>query len=363
MREIDTGTLLAMVDAEELLSIIDVREPEEFDEWSIPGARNIPLSELDLRMAEIPDGVIVTVCAAGTRAATAAALLEANDRESLVLSGGMAAWARTYDDVAFHVGDVTVVQVRRRGKGCLSYVVGGAAGCIVIDPSLDLERYTSISRARGLEITAVVDTHLHADHLSGARLLAEITGATLLVNHDDGFAFDAAPLIDGAALKLGNDISLSVLVASTPGHTMGSTTLALADVALFTGDTLFIESVGRPDLADRAEEFAGALFDSLHQRILPFPDETVILPAHVGTSIPVRSGELVGATLGELRASLPALSLDEEAFIAWASTRATPRPPNYEEIVRANRSGSVVEEGVRRDLEQGPNRCAVDSAD
>jgi len=359
--EIDVGALLGLLDEDPGLELIDVREPDEFAAWSIPRALNIPLGELAERIDEVGHGTIVTVCAAGTRAAEAVALLADEGRDARVLAGGMAAWGRAYDDVALSVGPATVIQVRRRGKGCLSYVIGGTDACLVIDPSLDIERILSITRARAWNVTHVADTHLHADHLSGARLLAETTGAQLVVNHDDAFAYEGLAVTDGMRIEIGAEVAIEVHVTPTPGHTTGSTTFALGDQVLFTGDTLFVESVGRPDLAERAREFAASLYDSLHSKVLAHSDDALVLPAHVGPSVEIRGGRLVGEHLGNLRRTLPALQMERPAFIDWASSQAAPRPPNYVDIVEANIAGLPLAEERRSLLEQGPNRCAVDA--
>ena len=357
MPEINVGDLLEVIDT---VTVIDVRSPGEFEEWSIPSAINLPLEEIEGRVTEVPRGTIVLVCAAGRRASLATDILASHGLDSLVLSGGMGAWGRAYDEVARTFGAVTVVQIRRRGKGCLAYVVGGADTCIVIDPSLDIERPVAVAQSRGWAISYVVDTHLHADHLSGARLLAEATGATLLLNGADPFTYEGSPLLDGSELFFDPHASLKVSAVATPGHTRGSTTFALSDEVLFTGDTLFVDSVGRPDLAEHAREFAKDLFGSIHDQLLTRRDGTLVLPAHFGPGVEVRADRFVGATLGSLRASLPALSMSEASFIDWASSRTSQTPPNYQSIIEANISGAVINEADRALLEFGPNRCAVD---
>jgi glyoxylase-like metal-dependent hydrolase (beta-lactamase superfamily II)/rhodanese-related sulfurtransferase len=360
MAEIEAGGLLSMLGAGEVVSVIDVRSPEEYDQWAIPGAVNLPLDTLEDRLGEVPDeGLVVLVCALGERASKAQEILSAHGIASSVLAGGMSAWGRTYDEVALVTDDVTVVQIRRRGKGCLSYVIGASERCVVIDPSTDLERPIAVAQARGWRITHVADTHLHADHVSGARMLAEATGATLVVSDQDAYCFEVDPLPADASIPLGPGRSLGVEVVATPGHTTGSIMLVLDDLALFTGDTLFVEGVGRPDLADRAEEFAAELYHSIHERILSRPDSMLVLPAHFGARVDVREGELVGATLGELRASLEALRLPEDEFVTWASTEVTERPANYVEIMAANRGLIHLSSEEIAQLELGPNRCAV----
>ena len=351
--------LVGLLDSDERLFLLDVREPDEVAEWKIPGVHNVPIDRLNARVGEVPAGAdVVVICAAGTRAERAAAILADYGVASRVLEGGMSAWGSTYDTVAEEVGGAVVVQVRRRGKGCLSYVIGAADRAVVIDPSLDVELYRRVASERGWAITHVLDTHLHADHLSGARDLATTSGAVLLLNPADPFTFDFEPLRDGLRIELAPGVALSVEAVSVPGHTEGSTMYRLGDVAVFTGDTLFLESVGRPDLADQAEPFAHHLFHSLHERILPLSDDVMVFPAHFGPSVAVHAGRFVASRLGALRPTLPALALGEDDFVAWAIAHVTDRPPNYRHIVLIN-MGREAMSAASGELELGPNRCAI----
>lgn len=339
--------------------LLDVREPEEFEAWSIPGARNIPLGQLATRRNELPaSGELVVVCASGARSSQAVAALRAQGVHAVNLAGGMQAWACVYDTVDLVLGPVTVVQVRRRGKGCLSYVVGSGEEAFVIDPSLDLDEYLQVAADRGWRISRVFDTHLHADHVSGARALAAAAGARLHLNPADPFDFAFEPLADGQSIPLGEGTTFSVTAFATPGHTRGSAVFDVGGVALLTGDTLFVDGVGRPDLADRAEEFARDLHRSLHSKVVSLPAGTLVLPSHHGESVTIVPGRVLGATIDELRRTVPQLTWSEEEFVRWAAGRATPRPPHYAEIVRINMGSGAASDEARR-LELGPNRCSA----
>jgi glyoxylase-like metal-dependent hydrolase (beta-lactamase superfamily II) len=328
--------------------ILDVRNPDEVAAWAIPGAVNIPLGDLAARASEIPrDHELVVVCASGGRSSQATEALSQAGFDAHNLTGGMTA------------GAATIVQVRRRGKGCLSYVIGSGGEAFVVDPSLDVDQYLEVAAARGWQITKVFDTHLHADHLSGARALAAATGATVHLNPADSFEFDYTPLTDGERHPLPGGAELSVAVMHTPGHTLGSTIYLVGDHAVLTGDTLFVDGVGRPDLADRAEEFAHSLFHSLQERVLSLPDDTFVLPGHYGEGVPVHPHRPVGAPLAALRATLEPLRLDEDDFVVWATQRAVPRPPNYVEIVKANMGRPETPADLLARLELGPNRCSA----
>jgi len=341
------------------LYLVDVREPDEVEAWSIAGAHNFPLATLESSIADIPqDKDLVVVCAKGSRALKGAEILAAHGLASRVLDGGMSAWSSTYDHVIGEFAGATVVQVRRRGKGCLSYVIGAGERAVVIDPSLELSQYFDVARANGWTITHVLDTHLHADHISGARELAAAAAAALWLNPADPFHFEFEPLVDGKSIELEPGVDLKVSSVSVPGHTEGSTMYQLAEKAIFTGDTLFLESVGRPDLADEAVDYAHHLYHSLHERVLPLDDDITVFPAHFGQGVEVHRGEFVAKKLGSLRTALPALALDEQAFVDWAVANVKDRPGNYQQIVRINVGQDTIE-GDASELESGPNRCAI----
>ena len=336
-RDIDAEELARRLGTDAEPYVVDVREPDEVAAWAIPGAVNVPTGALPGRVDEFPrDREVVVVCASGSRSAAAADLLARAGLHVSNLRGGMSAWGRTYDRVVVEDGDVRVVQVRRRGKGCLSYVIGAVDEAFVIDPSIDVDVYREVAAEHGWHITRVFDTHLHADHLSGARALAADAGASLHLNPHDTFDFEFEPLHDGETFRLGADVELTVAALTTPGHTEGSTIYFVGDRIVLTGDTLFVDGVGRPDLAERAEEFSHNLYRSLHERVLTLPDATLVLPGHYGDEVVVLPGEPVGATLGELRRTLRPLRMDEDAFVEWATSLATERPPGYTEIIRAN---------------------------
>ena len=359
-RDAEPAELAARLGTSDQPFVLDVREPVEFAAWSIPSAVNIPIGELEARVSEVPtDRDVVTVCASGSRSSMAAEVLSRAGRRVANLAGGMAAWAMVYDAVTVELDEVRVVQVRRRAKGCLSYLVGAGDLAFVVDPSLDTEVYRRLADEHGWRIVRVFDTHLHADHLSGARLLAEETGASIHLNPADTFAFAYEPLRDEDRFELPGRVRFRVAAIHTPGHTRGSTIYVVADRLVLSGDTLFVDSVGRPDLADRAEEFAHNLYHSLHDKVLSLPDDAFVLPGHYGEDVIVAPDRPVGVALGELRQVLAPLSYDEDQFVSWATARAAPRPPNYAEIIQANMGRSDVPLLALRQLEVGPNRCST----
>ncbi|MCL4423200.1 MAG: rhodanese-like domain-containing protein [Actinobacteria bacterium] len=360
VRQLDPVELASMLGTDSEPFLLDVREPDEVSAWSIPGAVNIPLQELAARASEIPtDKHVVVLCAVGGRSAPASEALARAGWTVSNLVGGMSGWATVYDEVEMTVGSATLVQVRRRAKGCLSYVLGSGEEALALDPSMDIDIYIQLAARHGWKITRVMDSHLHADHLSGARSLAQATGASLYLNPADTFHFPFIPLADGDTFILPGGIEVAVTTMHTPGHTEGSTVLVVSDKFVLTGDTLFVDGVGRPDLAERAEEFARNLHDSLSNRVLTLAEDTVVLPAHYGDAVKVRPGEPVAKTIGSLRVDLAPLSYSQSEFIRWASARTTERPPNYVEIIHANMGAPRIPPVALRRLELGPNRCSA----
>jgi hydroxyacylglutathione hydrolase len=226
--------------------------------------------------------------------------------------------------------------------GCLahaSYLIGGTNGeAAVIDPRRDVEEYIEDARNAGLTIKYVIESHLHADFVSGHVELAKRTGATILLGANSGAAFAHRPIEDGDVIILG-DLNLSFF--ATPGHTPEGVTILAQSPGqpdrLFTGDTLFLGDVGRPDLVGAkgysAEQMASMLYRSLREKIMPLSDETEVWPAHgAGSACGKNMSDERVSTLGRQRVqNLPlqlALRGEEEAFVRYA-TEGLDTPPAY----------------------------------
>lgn len=360
---------LRPADLREILSrgdpvfILDVRTPEEFAGWHIPGAVNIPIDRVEVDPDSVPvpaDRPVVAVCAHGNRSARATAVLRARGVDAWNLVGGMVGWNGVYEAVAVPVGlpGVEVIQVRRPGKGCLSYLVRAGSAAVAVCPTVHIDEFIRLAADRNAEIFAVLDTHLHADHVSGARELAARTGAALLLSRLEPYEFDGfVPVDDGFELPLADGISLVALL--TPGHTPGSVTFRLGDVALFTGDTLFVESIGRPDLRDNAGAQARDLYRTYAERLSSLPADMLVLPAHFGEAVPYRWGEPIADRLGAILDRLPVIRLNEAEFVREVLAQLPEQPPNFRAIQAINRSGVAPEPAQVAELEAGPNRCAV----
>jgi glyoxylase-like metal-dependent hydrolase (beta-lactamase superfamily II)/rhodanese-related sulfurtransferase len=347
------------------VTVLDVRPAAERAEWSIPGSlhadayealrRRDPNALADFRPTN--GGPVVTVCAAGKTSMLAAERLRAGGVDAVSLQGGMRAWSLAWNtaEVPCPGNTAQIVQLRRTGKGCLSYLIGSNGDAVVVDASLEPQIYHRVADDHGWHIRTVLETHVHADHVSRARALAVDTGARLCLPTTDRVSFEYAPLKDGDTVRVG---SAGLRVFHTPGHTPESACYLLDDRALFTGDTLFLAAVGRPDLEateEQARHRAHVLRASL-QRLVALPPETVILPAH--TSEPVAfDGQPISATLEEVQARTSLLRETEETFVSQILTRLPPTPPNHHRIVALNEAGTLPDDPT--ELEAGANRCAV----
>ena len=232
-------------------------------------------------------------------------------------------------------------QLVKEDLGCASYLVGDtdAGICAVVDPRLDLvEDILELVAAKGMRVTAVIETHLHADHLSGHRELARCTGATIYVHELANAAYPHTPLKDGDELW-GGVVKLRVI--HTPGHRPEHIALAVSDTSrsddpwlVLTGDSLFIGDVARPDLAVAAEEGAAALYESIFERLLHLDDGVEVYPAHVAGSLCGRGmSHKTSSTIGFERKHNPAVSpRPRTTFIADLTANLPPRPPNMRGI-------------------------------
>jgi glyoxylase-like metal-dependent hydrolase (beta-lactamase superfamily II) len=244
-------------------------------------------------------------------------------------------------------------QVIHEDLGCASYLVGdtGSGEAAVVDPQWDIDPYLDLARLHGVRIQHVLETHNHADHVSGHGRLARATGATIHINRLAGAEYEHEPFDDGWALELGEGTTIEAI--HTPGHRPEHTSFLLRDaarggdpVAILTGDSLFVGDVARPDLAVEPREGAADIFRSLHQRLLALPDEVEVWPGHLGGSLCGSSGiDLkTSSTIGFERRHNRALGFDDEdEFVDDAVASIGSRPPNVEHIVGLNR-GPLVEE-------------------
>jgi hydroxyacylglutathione hydrolase len=235
--------------------------------------------------------------------------------------------------------------------GCLShasYMLGSDGIAAVVDPQRDVGIYLEEARKHDLEIQYVIETHLHADFVSGHRELAAITGAKIYLGAKAGASFPHVPVEDGDELAFGK---CRLKFLETPGHTIESISIVVTDLekpdrpmAVFTGDTLFIGDVGRPDLSGdmTPQQLAGLLFDSLHSKLLNLPDDVLVYPAHGAGSLCGRQmSNARSSTIGQEKISNYALRpQSREEFVQLLTAELPERPGYFALDVEINRAGA-----------------------
>jgi glyoxylase-like metal-dependent hydrolase (beta-lactamase superfamily II) len=370
---ITSEELFARLRDGEATTVLDVRDRDEFEAWHVDGRAAAAVQRPHVKfvaasatgtvadlVADLADPIVV-VCARGQSSAQVAEMLIEEGRDAANLAGGMEAWAEYYAAAEVPHDEATVVQYQRPSSGCLAYLVVSGDEAAVVDPLRAFaDRYVADAEAHGATLTYAVDTHVHADHVSGVRTLAE-SGADVVLPagaDDRGLAFEPdRRLADGDSLRVGDVLIDAVAL---PGHTTEMTGLALGDLHL-VGDTLFLRSVARPDLeagAEGAPELARRLHATLGERIRALPDDSRIAPGHFADPADARDRLYVDA-LPALVGSIPALSMDEDAFVDHVVSDVPPRPNNYERIIDVNLGRETADDETAFELELGPNNCAV----
>lgn len=362
---IDRETLQHWLEQGEPVTVVDLQPEEAYREWRIPGSIHFdkyealkagdPAAMEDVELPE--DRPVVTVCPRGKTSALAAEQLRARGYDAQSLAGGFRAWSLAWNaaEIALPSSPASVLQVRRTGKGCLSYLVASDGEAAVVDASVEPEVYLRLADEHGWRISAVVETHIQADHVSRSQTLAEQTGAALYLPAQERVSFPHTAVHDGDAIPVGRALLRAL---HTPGHTPESTSYLLDRDAVFTGDTLFLRGVGRPDL-DASEGEAARRAGELHEslvRLSQLGDEVQVLPAHTSEPVPF-DGAPLAATLSDVRERVDALRKSKQRFVDSVIAHLPPPPPNFDRIVELNEAGHVPDDPS--ELEAGANRCAA----
>lgn len=356
----------------EALFILDVRNQDAFQDWKIEGEKfdylNVPYFDLldgvEEILPQIPsDKEVLVVCAKEGSSIMIAEMLSDEGMDVSYLQGGMKSWSEYLEPVK--VGDLQgggeLYQFVRIGKGCLSYMVVSNGEAAIIDSTRMTDVYVDFANKLDAKITHVFDTHLHADHISGGRTIAEKTNATYWLPPKDAteVVFEYKPLKDGETVQIGQT-TISIDALYSPGHTIGSTSFVIDGTYLLSGDILFIDSIGRPDLAGLAEDWVGDLRESLYSRYKELSSELIVLPAHFMVIEELNDNGTVAKKLGTLYAENHGLNIeDEQVFRDMVTKNLPPQPNAYQEIRQTNMGIMTPDEDYQREMEIGPNRCAV----
>ncbi|MGY0692771.1 MBL fold metallo-hydrolase [Virgibacillus sp. FSP13] len=373
-KTITTKELAKKVINHEETLILDVRNTDEFDNWKIEGGKVEVINEPYFNLLDGIDPIadklqkdqeIIVVCAKGGSSEMIADFLEEADFTNVYsLEGGMKAWSEHLEPVK--IGDLSdggsLYQFVRLGKGCLSYFIVSNGEATIVDANRMIDIYEDFSKEQGAQIKHVIDTHLHADHISGGRKLAEKVGGEYYLPPKDAteVTFDYTPLEDGKDIIVGNT-SVQVQPVYSPGHTIGSTSFIVDDTYLLTGDILFVKSIGRPDLAGLAEDWVGDLRNTLYSRYKKLSENLIVLPAHYSFAEELGKDGKVSARLGDLYGRNSGLQVDDEnEFRKMVTENLPPQPNAYEDIRKTNMGKITPDTDKQKEMETGPNRCAVE---
>ncbi|MGE7666453.1 MBL fold metallo-hydrolase [Ureibacillus composti] len=354
------------------LFILDVRNHDAYEDWKIEGHNfeylNIPYFELldgvDEVFSKLPnDQDVLVVCAKEGSSIMVAEMIAEAGRNVFYLEGGMKSWSSYLEPIK--VGDLTgggeLYQFVRLGKGCLSYMIISEGEAAIIDAVRFTDVFTNFAKEKNVDIKHVFDTHLHADHISGGRQIAEATGATYYLPPKDAkeVVFDYTPLEDNLTVKIGS-AQINVSALYSPGHTIGSTSFIIDSKYLLTGDILFIDSIGRPDLAGLAEDWVGDLRETLNIRYRELTEELIVLPSHFMNIDELNADGTIAKRLGDLFAENHGLNIEsEEAFHHTVTDHLPPQPNAYQQIRQVNMGKIFPNYDEQTEMEIGPNRCAV----
>ncbi|WP_324760886.1 MBL fold metallo-hydrolase [Haloarcula sp. GH36] len=377
VESVDPDMLKDRIDAGEDVTLLDARMQSDYEEWRIDGENvtsiNVPYFEFleddidEEVLKQIPaDREVTVLCAKGGASEYVAGTLAERGYDVNHLEDGMNGWASIYEavEVERYDGAGTLLQYQRPSSGCLGYLLYDDGEAAIIDPLRAFtDRYLADADDLGVDLQYALDTHIHADHISGVRDLdAEgVEGIIPEAAVDRGvtYADELTTAADGDTFQVGD---ATIEVVYTPGHTTGMTSYLVDDSLLATGDGLFVESVARPDLEEGDEgapDAARMLYESLQERVLTLPDETLIGGAHFSDAAEPASDGTYTASIGELVAEMDALTMEEDEFVDLILSDMPPRPANYEDIIATNLGQNAVDDEEAFTLELGPNNCAA----
>lgn len=391
LKEWTVQELKEHLDHDEKIYIFDVRSRDAFSTWKIedrktPATLNVPYREIAERggkddpvasviayakqelTEKLPKGQpIVAVCSMGNSSKVIAQGLQQLGYDAISLQGGMTAWGNLYEfKPVVESRDLSVTQVSRPARGCLSYMIASQGEAVVVDALRHTENYLNFAREKKLRIALVLDTHAHADHISGGPTLAEQLGVFYYLHPYDAIhpidvlpaAITFEPLRDGQEFPIGK---ASIQTIHIPGHTLGNVAYLVNGKYLIAGDSIFLESIARPDLGGRGETWAPLHYRSL-RKLLELPDATTVLPGHFSSPREANEQGLYTATLGEIKRKNEGLRMAEKSeseFVKYILSSLPQFPPQYVDIKRVNAGLLAIDDEKAAELELGRNVCAL----
>lgn len=382
--QLSTQELYRVLQRENDIFLVDVRNKDEYDSWKIetrytPETINIPYFEFfeneEESLSKIPkERPIVLVCAVGGASDFVAAMLEEEGIPASNIAEGMAGWGKLHIfRPVIETKAYQIYQVDRVARGCLSYVLISDGKAVIIDPLRHIHYYEEFLKSKGATLELILDTHGHADHISGGSELSDKTGAPYFLHPYDGIhPFDMLPAkLDYKMMHHEQEFKVGefdVRVLHVPGHTLGQVNFLVRasddSQYFFTGDNIFIQSFGRPDLGGQGEAWAPIVYETIFETVKEnVPDDALVLPGHYANPNEAGPDGLFAKTLGVIWQENKDLSnSDRERFIDFVLSHLPDMPPQYVQIKRVNAGLVHPDEEEASELELGKNICALSTA-
>ena len=359
--------------------LLDVRSPSDFGRFQIEGPnpiqmKNVPYidfsdEEEEESVAKVPrDKKIRIVCAKeGSAKYVGEVLIKHGFEDVAYLEGGIKTWGNLLvpKQVDRSAKDYSLYQFVRPAKASCSYGLVYKDEIMIFDPTKEFDFYKTFASEKGCRIVKTFETHLQADYISGSPAIARETGADLMANENDfhGAAFSYRAIQDGTVFRF-TDGGPEVKAIHTPGHTPGSTSYVIDDTYIITGDTVFLVSIGRPDLGGKVEEWAQLLFDTLGAKVGKMNPELVVLPGHFMSWEEADTRLIFQDTLAAIKEKNKAIfSIDNSAhFIRFIKDNMREQPEVYAKIRQVNAGLLEVDLDEQNIMDLGKNECAASSA-
>ncbi|MFW2366710.1 MAG: MBL fold metallo-hydrolase [Desulforhopalus sp.] len=353
--------------------VLDVRNKVDFGRFKVESPYPFTLQNISyFDFMEIEDECVAQivknkpiriVCAQEGSAKFVAEILDNHNFADIgYLAGGIKSWGNLLVPVLLNPGEqYQFYQFVRPGKASCSYGLISGQEMMLFDPSRNTDFYIEFAKTHHCKLVKTFETHLQADYIAGSRALSEQTGAEFLANENDfsGSKIDYTPLSDGATFAFSQP-GVEVKSVFTPGHTPGSTSFIIDDRFIISGDTIFIHSIGRPDLGGQVEAWSDKLFDTL-QTIKDYQDEMIVLPGHYMSWAEATENLSFSATLAETKNFNKAIYAitDKETFLSFIKGNMRKQPDEYATIRLINANLEQVNDEKAEELDLGKNECAA----
>jgi glyoxylase-like metal-dependent hydrolase (beta-lactamase superfamily II) len=354
--------------------LLDVRNDVEFARFKVEGPYpfdmvNVPYMEFiemeEDSVARVPKGKKVRIVCAkeGSSKFVGEILMQHGFEDVAHMLVGIKAWGNLLAPIRVGAGDgYELYQFRRPGKASCSYGLISGTEMMVFDPAKNIPFYLDFAKEKGCTIIKTFETHRQADYISGSDMLRKTAGAEIVAPEDDfqvaKFPYTAAR--DGDCHRFSNG-GPEVEIIHTPGHTPGSTCYRVDGKYLITGDTVFIQSIGRPDLGGMAQDWSRMLYKTMTDILLKLDDDTVILPGHYIDWNEANEDLAFAAPMGKIKAINDAIYsiADEKAFFDFIKTNMRTQPEEYAKIREINAGLVEVDAEQQEIMDIGKNECAA----